>query len=68
MFAGHDQNLVSGSSVRFGVTRKLPEPRQHVYEAKRCNGCDRYSIAIPLHNRMAAEDYQYVVKTIKELA
>ena len=29
--------------------------------------CDRYSMAIPLHNRMAAEDYEYVVKMIKEL-
>ena len=28
--------------------------------------CDRYSMAIPLHNRMAAEDYDYVVKAIKE--
>jgi dTDP-4-amino-4,6-dideoxygalactose transaminase len=29
--------------------------------------CDRYSMAIPLHNRMTAEDYEYVVKAIKEL-
>lgn len=29
--------------------------------------CDRYSMAIPLHNRMTAEDYDYVVKAIKEL-
>lgn len=29
--------------------------------------CDRYSMAIPLHNRMVAEDYEYVVKGIKEL-
>lgn len=29
--------------------------------------CDRYSMAIPLHNRMVAEDYEYVVKAIKEL-
>ena len=29
--------------------------------------CDRYSMAIPLHNRMTAEDYDYVVRTIKEL-
>jgi perosamine synthetase len=29
--------------------------------------CDRYSMAIPLHNRMTGEDYQYVVKMIKEL-
>jgi len=29
--------------------------------------CDRYSMAIPLHNRMTAEDYEYVVKMIKEL-
>jgi len=30
--------------------------------------CDRYSMAIPLHNRMTAEDYDYVVKAIKELS
>jgi dTDP-4-amino-4,6-dideoxygalactose transaminase len=29
--------------------------------------CDRYSLAIPFHNRMGAEDYEYVVKTLKEL-
>jgi dTDP-4-amino-4,6-dideoxygalactose transaminase len=29
--------------------------------------CDHYSMAIPLHNRMMAEDYDYVVRTIKEL-
>lgn len=29
--------------------------------------CDRYSMAIPLHNRMTLEDYEYVVKTIKNL-
>lgn len=29
--------------------------------------CDRYSMAIPLHNRMVAEDYAYVVKAIKGL-
>jgi len=29
--------------------------------------CDRYTMAIPLHNRMTAEDYEYVVKMIKEL-
>jgi dTDP-4-amino-4,6-dideoxygalactose transaminase len=29
--------------------------------------CDRYSMAIPLHNRMMAEDYQYVVQTIMTL-
>jgi dTDP-4-amino-4,6-dideoxygalactose transaminase len=29
--------------------------------------CDRYSIAIPLHNRMVAEDYQYVVSAIRAL-
>jgi dTDP-4-amino-4,6-dideoxygalactose transaminase len=29
--------------------------------------CDRYSMAIPLHNRMVAEDFEYVVKAIKKL-
>lgn len=30
--------------------------------------CDRYSLAIPLHNRMTPDDYAYVVKCLKELA
>ena len=30
--------------------------------------CDRYSMAIPLHNNMCAEDFEYVVKTIKDIA
>ena len=29
--------------------------------------CDQYTMAIPLHNRMASEDYKFVVKTIKAL-
>jgi dTDP-4-amino-4,6-dideoxygalactose transaminase len=29
--------------------------------------CDRYSMAIPLHNRMTHEDYQFIVETIKNL-
>jgi perosamine synthetase len=29
--------------------------------------CDCYSIAIPLHNQMTSEDYQYVVEVIKSL-
>ena len=29
--------------------------------------CDRYTMAIPLHNRMAAEDYEYVVKALKSI-
>jgi dTDP-4-amino-4,6-dideoxygalactose transaminase len=29
--------------------------------------CDHYSMAIPLHNRMTAEDYEYVAFTIKGL-
>jgi perosamine synthetase len=29
--------------------------------------CDRYTMAIPLHNRMTHEDYEFVVKTIKNL-
>ena len=30
--------------------------------------CDRGSMAIPLHNRMSDEDYQYVVAAIREIA
>jgi dTDP-4-amino-4,6-dideoxygalactose transaminase len=29
--------------------------------------CDRYTMALPLHNRMTDEDYAYVVETIKQL-
>ncbi len=29
--------------------------------------CDRYTIAIPLHNRMTREDYEFVVRTFKSL-
>ena len=30
--------------------------------------CDAHTMAIPLHNRMSADDYAYVVDAIKELA
>lgn len=30
--------------------------------------CDKYTMAIPLHNRMTAEDYKYVVETIKTVS
>ena len=29
--------------------------------------CDQYSMAIPLHNRMTSEDFQYVVDAIKAI-
>ena len=29
--------------------------------------CDRYTLALPLHNRMTADDYDYVVTKLKEL-
>ncbi len=29
--------------------------------------CDAYTMAIPLHNRMSAEDYHYVVDTLKAI-
>jgi len=29
--------------------------------------CERYTMAIPLHNRMTPEDYEFVVETIKNL-
>ncbi|NEZ58822.1 DegT/DnrJ/EryC1/StrS family aminotransferase [Adonisia turfae] len=29
--------------------------------------CDRYTLALPLHNRMTAEDYEYVVTALKNL-
>ena len=30
--------------------------------------CDRYTIAIPLHNRMTPDDFEYVVGTVKAVA
>ncbi|MEO5360097.1 MAG: DegT/DnrJ/EryC1/StrS family aminotransferase [Nitrospirota bacterium] len=30
--------------------------------------CQRYTMAIPLHNRMTTEDYEYVIRTIREIA
>ncbi|MEB3160075.1 MAG: DegT/DnrJ/EryC1/StrS family aminotransferase [Synechocystis sp.] len=30
--------------------------------------CDRYSLALPLHHRMTAEDYAFVVETLKNLS
>ena len=30
--------------------------------------CDAHTMAIPLHNRMVADDYRYVVDTLRELA
>lgn len=30
--------------------------------------CDRHSMAIPLHNRMSAEDFRYVVQALKDIA
>jgi dTDP-4-amino-4,6-dideoxygalactose transaminase len=30
--------------------------------------CDAHTMAIPLHNRMSADDYAYVVEAIKEVA
>jgi dTDP-4-amino-4,6-dideoxygalactose transaminase len=32
--------------------------------AKQCND---NTMAIPLHNRMTAEDYEYVIKALKEI-
>jgi dTDP-4-amino-4,6-dideoxygalactose transaminase len=29
--------------------------------------CEKLSLALPLHNRMTAEDYEYVVREIRAL-
>jgi dTDP-4-amino-4,6-dideoxygalactose transaminase len=29
--------------------------------------CDRYTMAIPLHNRMTEDDYKYVVETLRQI-
>ena len=30
--------------------------------------CDRNTIAIPLHNKMISDDYEYVAQVIKEIS
>jgi dTDP-4-amino-4,6-dideoxygalactose transaminase len=55
----HAVHMLGYYRQRFGLaTDDLPASRD----------CDRGSMAIPLHNRMSAEDYQYVVAAIREIA
>jgi dTDP-4-amino-4,6-dideoxygalactose transaminase len=37
-------------------------------EFPQARDADRYSLAIPLHNRMVREDYEFVVSVLKEIA
>jgi len=55
----HAVHMLGYYRRRFGLaTGDLPASRD----------CDRNSMAIPLHNRMSAEDYRYVAAAIKEIA
>jgi len=54
----HAVHMLGYYKDRFGfVTDDFPGARD----------CDRYTLALPLHNRMTREDYEYVVVTLKEL-
>ncbi|MFQ4139200.1 DegT/DnrJ/EryC1/StrS family aminotransferase [Nodosilinea sp. PGN35] len=55
----HAVHLLGAYKDRFGL-------RADDFPAAR--DCDRYSLAIPLHNQMTAADYDYVVKNIVSLA
>lgn len=37
-------------------------------DCPRARDADRYSMAVPLHNRMDADDYAYVVETLRSIA
>ena len=45
---------------RFGLSVRMISPARA--------DCDAHTMAIPLHNRMTPEDYQYVVETLHEIA
>lgn len=54
----HATHMVTYYRQRFGYEiDDLPGARD----------CDRYTMAIPLHNRMTADDYEYVVKMIRAI-
>lgn len=54
----HAVHMLGYYRERFGLTPEdFPAARD----------CNDNTMAIPLHNRMTAEDYAYVVKTIKEI-
>ncbi|TMJ00624.1 MAG: DegT/DnrJ/EryC1/StrS family aminotransferase [Alphaproteobacteria bacterium] len=55
----HAVHLLGYYRERFGLT---PED----YPGAR--DCDACTMAIPLHNRMSADDYRYVVDTLKKIA
>jgi len=55
----HAVHLLGYYRDRFGL-------RGDDYPAAR--DCDAYTMALPLHNRMTADDYQYVVEVIKSLS
>jgi len=49
-----------------GYYRKRFDLRPDDFPASR--DCDRYSMAIPLHNRMSDDDYRHVVRALREIA
>jgi dTDP-4-amino-4,6-dideoxygalactose transaminase len=55
----HAVHMLGYYQDRFGLkTDDLPGARD----------CDQNTMAIPLHNRMTADDYAYVVKALREIA
>jgi len=55
----HAVHLLGYYRKRFGL-------RPDDFPASR--DCDRYSMAIPLHNRMSEDDYRHVVRSLREIA
>jgi perosamine synthetase len=54
----HAVHMLGYYQQRFGL---------HPDDFPAARDCDRQTMAIPLHNRMGAEDYQYVVEAIRGL-
>ena len=54
----HAVHLLSYYQNRFGFGAE---------DYPRARNCDRYTMAIPLHNRMTAEDYGYVIHHLKTI-
>jgi len=54
----HAVHMLGYYKDRFGIK---PE------DYPNARNCDRWSMAIPLHNRMSEEDYQCIVGALKQL-
>lgn len=55
----HAEHMLGYYREKFSIT---PE------ESPGARDCDANTMAIPPHNRMSADDYQYVIDAIKALA